>query len=135
MKAINIPTKIQTPFASGAGGAYIRTVPVASQIGIQDGAASFTDGFPPKNFTDPTLGGVDPFGADMNGVLNVISAWSRWLCSGAPIKWDSAFSAAIGGYPNLSIVQSAPPQETLWALPAKNNPSTPDTGGANWTSF
>ena len=135
MDASDIPTKIQLPFAAGAGGSYIRAVPVASQIGIQDGAASYTDGFPPLNFTDPAFGGVDPFGADMNGVLNAISALAMWFSAGGPIPWDSAFSTAIGGYPRGAIVQSVTTFGTLWVCTVDDNLSNPDTGGAGWLTF
>ena len=126
------PTKIQIPFANSAGGAYIRTVPVASQIGIQNGAASYTDGFPPLNFVPVGAGGVPPFGQDMNGILNSVSSHARWWAAGGPVFYDSAYQTAIGGYPAGACVQSVTTMARIWCSTVDNNTSNPDTGGANW---
>src|SRR5215468_615655 len=99
MQSADIPVKTSAPFGILAGAPFIRTVPIPSQIGIQDGAASYTTGFPPDCFQPTSAGGVPPFGADMNGVLFQATGWNRWFAAGGPIKFDSAFSAAIGGYP------------------------------------
>src|SRR5574340_119594 len=96
MLASNIPSKIQLPFASSG---TKNTIPVPSQIGITPGAASYTDGFPPLTFTALTAGGIPPDGADVNGVLNAITAIKQWQSAGGHFKYDSAFSTAIGGYP------------------------------------
>lgn len=135
MKATDIPGKIQLPFANSAGAGYKRTVPVASQIGVVDGAASYTDGFPPLNFLPVASGGVPPFGQDFNGLLNAISALSRWFSSGAPIAYDAAFSTAIGGYPKGAIVQSVTTFGKVWLCTADDNTSDPDAGGANWQEY
>lgn len=127
------PTKIQIPFANGAGGAYVRTVPVPSQIGIQNGAASYTDGFPPLNFVPVNAGGVPPFGQDMNGILRDVSAHARWWAAGGPVYYDSAYQTAIGGYPKGAIVQSATVTGKLWFSSTENNVTNPDTGGAGWS--
>lgn len=126
------PAKIQIPFGNSAGGAYKRTVPVASQIGIQNGAASYTDGFPPLNFTPVNAGGVPPFGQDMNGVLYDVSAHARWWAAGGPVYYDSAYQTAIGGYPKGACVQSLTTVARMWCSTVDNNTSNPDTGGANW---
>jgi len=132
MQASDIPGKIQLPFGSSAGGSYIRPIPVPSQIPTTPGAASYTDGFPPLCFEQIALGGTPPSGADFNGILNAISAWSRWVGAGAPVMWDSAFSTAISGYPKGAIVQSATTFGTMWVCLADNNTTNPDAGGANW---
>lgn len=132
LAAAAAPTKIQIPFANSAGGAYVRTVPIASQIGIQNGAASYTDGFPPLNFTPVNAGGVPPFGQDMNGVLRDVSAHARWWAAGGPVRYDSAYQTAIGGYPGGAIVQSATVTGKLWYSNVDNNMTNPDTGGAGW---
>ena len=90
------PVKFLIGFASSAGGAYIRPIPTASQIGIQNGAASLTDGFPPLCFLAESFGGVPPFGEDFNGLLNQLTLWCQWVSAGSPAYYDSAFSAAIG---------------------------------------
>ncbi len=126
------PTKMQIPFGNSAGGAYIRTVPIASQIGIQNGAASYTDGFPPLNFTPVNAGGVPPFGQDMNGILNAITSHTRWWAVGGPVFYDSSYQTAIGGYPKGACVQSGVTTAKIWCSTVDNNTSNPDTGGANW---
>ncbi len=82
MLAADIPTKFNIPFADNAGGAFIRPIPEASQIGIEAGAASLNDGFPPDTFTPVSAGGTPPFGRDFNGLLNQITAWNRWQNAG-----------------------------------------------------
>lgn len=130
-----IPTRIQLPFAAGAAGAFIRQIPVASQIGVQDGAASFTDGFPPLTFQPIASGGVPPFGQDENGILNIITKWNQWQAVGGAIPWDAAFSTAIGGYPQGAIVGSTTSTFIFWISGVDNNTSNPDAGGANWFQF
>lgn len=134
MQYSQIPTKIGVPWASGAGGGYITNPPVASQIGINNGRASFTDGFPPLNFLPVGAGGTPPFGQDMNGILNQITLWTQWQSAGALTKYDATFSSTIGGYPFGAIVASTT-AGIVWICTADNNTSNPDTGGANWVSL
>lgn len=133
MLVSSIPTKIPTPFANGAVAPYTRAVPIPSQIGIQAGAASFTDGFPPVTFLSVGAGGTPPWGADVNGLLNQTTAWLRWMMAGAPVAWDSAFSTAIGGYPAGAVVASAVTLGLSFVSRVDNNTTNPDAGGANWS--
>jgi hypothetical protein len=135
MKASDIPSKFPIPFAASAGGSYKRAVPTASQIGVNDGWASLTDGFPPLNFQPIASGGVPPFGQDMNGVLNQSTSWDRWYSAGGPLKWDSAFSTSIGGYPNGAIVAAASIVGNFWLCTVDDNVTNPDAGGAGWVGF
>lgn len=135
MQSTDIPTRFTKVFAANAAGAYIRQVPVPSQIGIQDGAASFTDGFVPDNFLPIAGGGVPPFGQDFNGLLKVVTAWEQWLQAGGPITYNSAFATAINGYPKGATLASAVTPGLQWTSTAENNLTNPDTGGANWTSL
>jgi hypothetical protein len=135
MQKSGVPTKFPIPWASAATAPYIRTIPQASQINIQAGAASLTDGYPPVTFLQAGAGGVSPFGSDTNGILNQITLWCQWMSAGGPIVWDSAFSAAVGGYPLGAIVQSATTAGLFWYCQADNNTSNPDTGGSNWLGF
>ena len=135
MLASSIPTKIILPFANNAGGAYINVVPVASQIGITNGAASFYDGFPPNCFVALAAGGAGPFGKDFNGLLNVMSAWERWYCAGAAVAYDATFQTAIGGYPNGALVWSATTPFLQWLSLVDNNVTNPDTGGSGWLAY
>ncbi|CAN7372933.1 hypothetical protein LJR220_003323 [Bradyrhizobium sp. LjRoot220] len=129
-----IPLRFALPWAKNAAGPYIRTVPVASQIGVQDGAASFNDGFVPDNFTPLAGGGVPPFGQDFNGVMNVTTSWDQWYQAGAPIAFDSSYSTAIGGYPQGAILDSALVIGKRWVSLADGNTTDPDDPltSTNW---
>lgn len=131
MQDTDIPAKFPIPWASAAGGAYRRAIPTASQIGIQNGAASLTDGFPPLNFLPVASGGVPPFGADVNGILQQITQWNRWQQAGGPIYRDSTYSTAIGGYPRGSLLTSTQ-GDRLWLSTTQNNTTDPNAGGAGW---
>src|SRR3974390_1969897 len=107
MYASSIPSKIQLPFAAHATAGYSRPIPLASQIGVQNGAASFNDGFPPLNFLPQGAGGVPPFGQDFNGLFNVITSWLQWMNAGGAVPfYDAVFTGATGGYPMGAFVQS-----------------------------
>ena len=134
MQSTNIPSKIPLPFAYAAGGSYKNTIPVASQIGITNGKASLTDGFPPLTFQAISSGGVPPFGADFNGILNEITAIQQWQEAGGFFPYDSTFSTAIGGYPKGAILQAAN-FGGIWTNTVENNTTNPDTGGAGWVSL
>ena len=135
MQSTNIPAKFLIPWGNSAGGSFIRTIPQASQIGITNGAASLTDGFPPLNFTAVGSGGIPPFGQDMNGILKQITQWAQWQAAAAPIYYDAAFSASIGGYPKGTLLSATSAVGNFWISTIENNASNPDTGGANWTSL
>lgn len=135
MKASDIPARFPIPFANGAVAPYIHQVPTLSQIGIVDGAASLTTGFPPLNFTPIGAGGVPPFGNDVNGILFQATSWARWQAAAGPVPWDSAFSTAAGGYPTGAIVASATTFGVYWRSSVDDNTTNPDTGGAGWTPF
>lgn len=132
MQSSNIPGKLQIPFANAAGGAFIRPIPVASQIGILDGAASLTDGFVPLNATPIGAGGVPPSIEDMNGILFEVSGWSRWVAAGGGVYFDSAFSTAIGGYPKGAFLQSATTAGLFFVSTAENNTNNPDSVMTGW---
>lgn len=135
MQSSNIPSKIPLPFAYAAGSSYKNTIPVASQIGITNGKASLTDGFPPLTFQAISSGGVPPFGADFNGILNEITAIQQWQEAGGFFPYDSAFSTAIGGYPKGAIIQSSS-YNGLWVSSVENNTTDPDSSSsAGWTSL
>ena len=134
MQSSNIPTKIPVPFANAASSTYKNTIPTASQIGITNGKASLTDGFPPLTFTAISAGGIPPFGADFNGILYEITTITQWQQAGGFFVYDSSFSTTIGGYPKGAILQSAN-TAGLWLSTSENNTTNPDTGGAGWISL
>lgn len=135
MQDSDTPVKIPLPFAASAGAPYINSIPTASQIGVTNGAASFTDGFPPLTFVPIHSGGAGPFGKDMNGLLHQITGGVQWLQAGGPIFYDAAFVGDIGGYPKGAIVASASTLGAFWQSTVDNNSSNPDTGGANWNGM
>lgn len=128
-----IPPKFTIPFGNAA--ANIRSIPATSQIGIQAGAASLPDGFPPLCFQPTGSGGVPPFGQDFNGLLKQVTQWSQWEAAGGPVQYDAAFATAIGGYPNGAVLQQLNTPGAYWVNQVDNNSSNPDTGGANWVSW
>jgi hypothetical protein len=134
MHSTDIPAKLPIPFGNAASGGYIRSIPVASQIGVTDGAASLTDGFVPLNATPIGAGGVPPDIKDMNGILFEVSGWARWQSAGGPVFFDGAFAALIGGYPKGGVVQSATTPGVFYVSTADSNSTDPEgVGAANWT--
>lgn len=107
------------------------TVPIPSQIGVTPGAASFTTGFPPLNFTPISAGGVPPFGADFNGVFNAITQALRWSNAGGQYVYDADFAAAVSGYPKGALLQRAT-LDGFWLNQTEGNSTDPDAGGAGW---
>jgi hypothetical protein len=130
----SLPSKFAIPWGNSAGSSYIRTIPQASQIGIQNCAASLTDGFPPLTFVSSAQGGCPPFGQDFNGILKQLSQWSRWNGMGTPVFYDSAFSSGISGYPEWATLAVVATPGCFWVSTVNNNASDPDTGGANWVN-
>lgn len=136
LDASSVPLSFQIPWGNSAGSAYIRTIPQSSQIGIQNCAASLTDGFPPLTFIPASAGGCPPFGQDFNGIFNQLTGWARWQAAAGPIVYDGTFASGIGGYPAGSILQSAKVAGTLWYNTTDGNTVDPDTvGAANWIAL
>lgn len=131
MQSSDKPGKISVPFADAGAK---QPIPVASQQGIEDGRASFTDGFPPLTRTPLAAGGKPPFGTDMNGILNAITEIQQWQSAGGNFGYDSAFSASINGYPQGAMLLSAD-LTGVWVSAVENNTSNPDAGGAGWNSL
>jgi hypothetical protein len=133
MLASSMPVKFPVPFANGAGPDFVRTIPVASQIGINQGWASLTDGFPPLNFTPIAAGGVPPFGQDMNGILRQVTQWLQWEQLGGQVYYDADFAAATGGYPLFATLPSSVVPGNVWMTIVDGNTTDPDsTAAANW---
>lgn len=135
MEASGVPVKFSVPFASSATAGTIRAIPTASQIGIQNGAASLTTGFPPNTLIAKAAGGAPPFAQDFNGILNQITSWDQWVQAGAPIAYDSEFQSSIGGYPAGAVIQSAAYPGTYWLSSVDANSTNPDAAGAGWVRY
>jgi hypothetical protein len=130
MQQSNAPAKLVLPFAnSGAK----NTIPVASQIGIVPGAASFTDGFPPLTRTPLVAGGVPPSGLDMNGIMYALAAIDRWSNAGARYYYDSTFAtdSDVSGYPKGAVVLRTDGSGG-WLNLVDDNETDPEAGGAGW---
>lgn len=127
----NQPTKVQVPFANSG---TKNTIPVASQIGITAGAASYTDGFPPLTFTPIASGGVPPSGADFNGIFNAITALLRWQSGGGHFTYDSSWSSANGGYAKGALLLKVD-GSGFWFNTTDSNTVNPDTVGTGWSDF
>lgn len=132
MQLSQIPTKFQKAFASQAGGAYIRSIPVSTP---DPNAASQEQGFPPPTMAPIGAGGVPPDGRDMNGVLNNVSAWSIWQAAGGAVQYDPTFQADVGGYPAQAVVMSVTNPGTYFRSTADNNTTNPDASGAGWVAW
>lgn len=133
MQVSNIPQSILTVFgASAPAGNVTVPFPTTPQVG---GLASMPTGFTAVNFTPVGSGGIPPWGKDMNGILQLLTAWAQWLKAGGPITYDGTFQSAVTGYMNGSIVQSAVTPGLYWRSSVDNNTSNPDTGGAGWARW
>jgi hypothetical protein len=131
MQLNNLPPKIQEAF--GINGQR-NAIPVASQVNVTPGAASFNDGFPPATMQPISSGGVPPSGKDVNGILYAITAVQQWQCAGGQFQFDAAFAAANGGYPKGAILLSAD-GTGLWMNTSDGNSTNPDAtdgSAANW---
>jgi hypothetical protein len=127
-----VPPKFSIPWGNNAGAAYIRSIPTASQIGIQNCAASLTDGFPPLSFQASASGGCPPFGQDFNGILKQVTQWGQWQAAGGPLVFDNTFAANIGGYPRQGTLSNATTPGCWWVSQIDNNLGNPDAGALNW---
>ncbi|MCB5318603.1 hypothetical protein LH413_13990 [Yersinia massiliensis] len=126
-----IPTKMAVPFANSG---EKQTIPVASQIGISSGRASFTDGFPPLTRTPLTAGGIPPYGTDFNGILNAITSSIRWSNAGGVYSFDSDFSSSVGGYPKGSLLSNSI-NSGYWFNTTDGNTANPENTNASLTGW
>lgn len=129
--AINAPVCTQ---AAPILGGKVFPFPVASQQGIKNGAASLNDGFPPLTMTSPSVGGVPPYGIDMNGVLYPHSAWIVFIAAGQIPGYDATLQTAMAGYAIGARLQQASNPLAVWISAVNGNMTDPDTGGAGWIS-
>ena len=134
MQSSNAPAYLPAPWASAAGAGYIRTIPTASQVGITPGAASLADGFPPLNFTAVSVGGVPPSGADMNGILNLVTKNIQWQQAGGWYQFNGSFATQIGGYPAKAVLLNST-GTGFWFNATDGNQTNPDAGGAGWQAI
>src|ERR1700756_1385637 len=128
MDSSSVPPQLGVVWAAAASGSFKRTVPVPSQIGITAGAASWTDGFPPLTAADRlTAGGGAPGIKDFNGALNEFSTIIQALQAGMLPRYDSTFSADVGGYPKNAVLRGTNGIHQ-WRSTVENNTTDPDGG-------
>lgn len=131
MQSSSVPKKLALPFAVNG---EKQNIPEESQIPIDGGRASYSDGFPPLTRTPVSAGGVPPFGTDFNGVLNDITNAIRWSNAGMGYSFDSVFAGKIGGYPKGSVLLNSS-KDGLWINTSENNITNPDSsGGLGWSN-
>ena len=123
MQISNLPKLLPVPFANSGSK---QDIPVVSQIGVEGGRASYTDGFPPLTRTPIAAGGIPPFGTDFNGVLNDITSAIRWAQAGGGYRYDSTFSASVGGYPLGAVVNNST-GDGCWLNTLDGNNTNPET--------
>jgi hypothetical protein len=128
MQQSNAPSKLPLAFAASGGK---NTIPTASNP--TPGGASLADGFPPLTRTDPTAGGKPPSGLDMNGILNAISAITRWSNAGGGYAYDSSFAtdSNVLGYPKGATVLSSDGLGA-WKNLTDNNQVDPEGANTGW---
>ncbi|OYV42371.1 MAG: hypothetical protein B7X10_06675, partial [Burkholderiales bacterium 21-58-4] len=129
--AIIRPSTVHYPFAEAALPANINTVPDAP---TGSALASWQQGFPPITMTPLGSGGLPPYGADFNGVLNALSANVQWMNAGGTPAYDSTLSTAIGGYPAGAVIALSDGYSYVVSTTAgnTNNPNSSMTG---WAPF
>jgi len=122
-----VPTVAEAFALNGAR----NTIPIASQINITPGAASYNDGFPPDTMIPPTAGGIPPNGLDFNGILYAISGPVAAMSQGQGFQYSSAYANLIGGYKPGAML-AATDATGYWFNITNNNSTNPDSGGAGW---
>lgn len=129
MNRTDAPVKQSKPF--GING---QREPILPTTPAGDNTASYEQGFPPITMILKSAGGLPPKGQDMNQILFELSALARWSSAGAINSYDSAFSAAIGGYPKSALVTSVD-GEILFRSTVDSNTTTPGEPGASWENI
>ena len=99
-----------------------------------DGAASFTQGFPPETMNPINAGGVPPAGRDMNGILNQLSSHQVWLNAGMIYKFDATLATAIGGYKTGAIIQTDDGLSAYICV-TNNNSNNPNSVLTGWMPY
>ncbi|HCJ5889305.1 TPA: hypothetical protein NU492_004931 [Klebsiella pneumoniae] len=108
------------------------TIPVNSTPEtLADGLAAMDSGFPPLTRIALSAGGKPPKGQDFNGIFNDAYTRLQWEQAGGFYTFDSAFSAAIGGYPKGAILINSA-RDGFWQSTIENNTTNPDAGGIGW---
>ena len=125
---LDIPAYNAIPFAQDG---LINTIPNST---ASEGAASFTQGFPPETMNPINAGGVPPAGRDMNGILNQLSSHQVWLNAGMIYKFDATLATAIGGYKTGAIIQTDDGLSAYICV-TNNNSNNPNSVLTGWMPY
>lgn len=128
--SIAAPAVIVEPFGKNAVVPYI-TLPIPVVASGVPGAACFNDGFPALTMT---ANGVPPSGADMNGLLYMLSSYCAWLQAGGFFVY-SASVATAGGYPIGAVLRSASDVTQWFFNTLADNTNNPDVTPTGWLAF
>lgn len=144
MSGVPVPANIVVkPFAALAialpptdPGGVTLPVPIPDQTGITPGRASFDTGFGPQNMVDITsMGGVPPFGQDMNGILYTLSAYTLLQQAGQIVRFNATAAAAFTGYAVGARVASATVPGRVWVNYLDGNTNDPDAVTTGWAAL
>jgi len=125
------PQELLTAIAADANPVNITSpMPVTPPVSPSN-AACIEDGFPPITMQSELSGGLPPLGADMNGILFLITSHTLWVESGQLYPYSADIAAAIGGYAAGSILGMAD-GSGIWLCTLADNSSNPDAGGGGW---
>lgn len=133
MSATITPPLVVEPWAATAAPPYI-TLPIPVAPPVTPGKASYDEGFPPANMTNPTLGGIPPSGADMNGILYTLSAFCAMLQAGQLCSFDTDAATAFGGYVVGAQLRGVTNPAQVWTNTLDGNTADPDVDPTNWVS-
>lgn len=131
MQTSGIPARVAVPFADSG---TKNTIPVPSQVAVTPGLASYTTGFPPLTMTPITAGGVPPYGADFNGILNAITNAIRWSSAGSGYPFDSTFAGAVTGYPKGALLPASD-FSGYWLNTLEANSTSPENTSSALTGW
>lgn len=131
MSGAPLPPVIPEPFGKNADPSFIQS-PIPPTTGTP-GRASYDLGFPPLTMQPVAAGGVPPYGQDVNGVLNAMSAQEFYFQAGQLWPYNAAVATAIGGYALGARVVSAD-GKSIWENVQAGNTTDPDNDstGASW---
>lgn len=124
---ISEPSKITVPFAESG-----LKNPIPANSDNTTGKAGFDKGFPERTMLPKASGGIPPSGMDFNGILYDITSAIRYMQAGGVPTYDSAFSAAIGGYPSGAVLIGND-GVSVFQNAVDGNETDPNSGGAGWT--
>lgn len=127
---------IVEPFGAQAAPETIQLpIPIPDQTLIEPGAAAFSTGFGPLNMTDLAAGGIPPRGRDMNGILNMITAYCAMLQAGQRVPFNADAVVFFEGYAIGAQIASTATPGRVWENLLDGNANDPDSDDTGWRSL